>query len=104
MMEVMIICLAISSISLTLSKSYIGKILVAWAFKRSEIFGELMSCHYCLAHWLALIFYAVYQPSLIEGYFIVDAIISIFAMITIATIISCIITTLMNLTNYLGNK
>lgn len=104
-MEILLIlALAVSAVSLTLSKSHFSDFLIPWARRRGDMFGQLMNCHYCLSHWIAGGLVLMYNPHLIEFFRPLDILVTIFAVVAVSAVISCIIITLMNLAAYLGKN
>jgi hypothetical protein len=50
-------------ISLTVTKSKLFKPIREWGMSRKNpLFGELLSCPYCFAHWSALFLSILYLP------------------------------------------
>jgi hypothetical protein len=39
---------------------------------KSGFFGELVSCGYCLGHWMAFVMVLIYRPRLLEGWWLLD--------------------------------
>lgn len=79
--QLIIISLAISSISFTISKTEIFKPIRLFICKYSNFFGKLVSCPYCLSHWVAFtIMLYIYRS------FCLDLIIMTFASITLSMI------------------
>lgn len=54
MMELVILGLAVSAMSVTLSMSALCQGLRDWMADRHRWLGKLFRCPYCLSHWLAL--------------------------------------------------
>jgi hypothetical protein len=78
--QLIIISLAIASISWTISKSDIFNSLRIFICKHSVFWGKLLSCPYCVSHWVAFIF-MIHLCG-----FNFDFIIMSFASITLSTI------------------
>ncbi|WP_096893388.1 DUF1360 domain-containing protein [Candidatus Scalindua japonica] len=69
-----VICLSFvtASISFTITETKVFKSLREWAKSKNAFFGELISCGYCLGHWIAFGLVAIYQPKLFELWHILD--------------------------------
>lgn len=90
------VSMAISSISMTVAKTKVFAPMRDWVFARNEWLGNLISCPYCLSHWLTFAAVAWYQPKIIESQIVFfDLIVSIFAIVAIAAIVSGIMTRLL---------
>lgn len=59
--------LAAGAISMTIAKSQAFEPLRDWVKARSEWFGDLIHCPYCVSHYVAIFFVGVYQPLLLPG-------------------------------------
>lgn len=55
---VILLGLASGTASTTIASSRIFKRLRTWAAGRNEFLGELISCSYCLGHWVSFAFAA----------------------------------------------
>lgn len=89
--QVAVLALAVAAISVTTSKSRMFASSRVWIAGRSEFLGELASCHYCTSHWLAIVLVAIYRPVLVPQWFLIDLIVSVFAMVAISALISGVI-------------
>ena len=78
--QLIIISLAVASISFTISKSSIFKQVRFIINKYSSFFGELFSCPYCISHWISFIFCVYYYN------FNVTFIVMLFANVTLSMI------------------
>ena len=89
------ISLCIAAVSLTISKSQIFSPFRRWVEKRSRILGVLLNCTYCTSHWAAIFFVVllyIYSPVvMVTNILFLDAVITIFATVCLATIIVGII-------------
>lgn len=79
--------MAISAISITISRGAIFEPLRLLAHKKAKLLGTLLSCIYCTTHWVAL------AVLLIWGNFTSapDFLITLFASIAISSLISGIL-------------
>ncbi len=89
--QVTILALATAAISVTISKARIFASVREWVTAHSTWLGELISCSYCTSHWVAIAFVAIYRPVLIPQQAVVDLIVSVFAMVGIAAVMSGVI-------------
>lgn len=76
--------LAVSAISVTLSKAGVFQSLRDWITSRNAWLGKLISCHYCTSHWVSFIMVLVYQPRICHAWLPFDLIVSAFVMVGIA--------------------
>jgi len=92
--------MCVSTVSFTIAKSKFFKFLRSWVNKRNEKLGSLLSCPYCMSHWVAAFFVIllyIYSPVImVTKILLIDATITILATISLATII----TGLMNFSIY----
>ena len=56
------------------------------AYERSHMWGKLASCPYCLSHWIAAVFVPMSGLKLIPGFFVVNWLICLFAVVGMAAI------------------
>ncbi len=61
-----------ASISFTVTETKLFKPLREWMKKKNVFFGDLLSCGYCLGHWVAFALVAVYKPKLFECWWLLD--------------------------------
>ncbi len=72
-MEIVIyLSLVTASVSFTVSETKIFLPLREWAQQRSHFLGSLLSCGYCLGHWVAFALAALYRPRLFELWWLLD--------------------------------
>ena len=71
MKEVLLLSLVTASISFTISEAKLFKPLREWVQKKLPL-GELLSCGYCLGHWVAFALTAIYRPRLFEMWWPLD--------------------------------
>ena len=70
MKEVLLLSLVTASISYTVTETKLFKPLREWVGKLPM--GELLSCGYCLGHWVAFALVAIYRPRLFEMWWPLD--------------------------------
>jgi hypothetical protein len=86
---VLFLSLPVSAISLTVTKSSLFERLREWALERNKWLGKLVSCPYCMSHWVSFALVAWYQPRVVQsGAWPVDLIISAFAIVAICQPVS----------------
>lgn len=86
---VALLALAVSSVSVTMTKSSIFKSTREWIDEKSSFFGDLVHCPYCTSHWLSFAAVAVYQPRLLDSpYWVFDYAVSAFVIVTLASMSS----------------
>ncbi|NUM78064.1 DUF1360 domain-containing protein [candidate division KSB1 bacterium] len=63
---------ATASIAFTVTETKAFLLLREWLKKKSPFLGELVSCGYCFAHWVAFVLVAVYRPRLFAAWWLLD--------------------------------
>ena len=97
MLAVLIISLAVSSVSMTISKALVFKRFRDFLSGKNYWLGKLVSCPYCLSHWVSLFFVIIYRPKIITmDYqiifsFIIEYATSLFVVVTFASFWSFLI-------------
>lgn len=86
LVSLLIISLAVSTISLTISKSKIFASTREFISDRFEWLGEMISCFYCLSHWVAVIVVTTTHFETKFGW-----VVTVLAVICLASIFSSII-------------
>jgi len=86
---------ATSAISITITKGGVFSKQRQWIKGRNSWLGKLVSCPYCLSHWVAAALVAIYQPTPLSAWLPVDLAISVFITVAIAAVISGVILWLM---------
>lgn len=85
----LMIALAASSISITVTQTELFAAFREWTAKRNALVGHLFQCFYCLSHWVVFGGMAVYRPALLNsGVALIDWVMTAFVTITFATLIS----------------
>jgi len=89
--SLVIIAMAVSVISLTVTKTKVFKPMRLWIKSKSEFFGELFSCPYCFSFYPSVLFIILYAGKLrliyhFDGYLsCIDYGISYLCMVCIAS-------------------
>lgn len=86
---VFFLSIAVASVAMTLAKSQIFERPRYWVERKNRFLGELVSCPYCVSHWVALVAVIVYRPTPVSsglswGSLIVDYTVSLFMIVTIS--------------------
>lgn len=90
-LAVLTISLAVGVVSTTTAKAKIFRSIRTSIRGLWDFLGDLVSCPYCTCHWLSIFIILVYQPIIIEKYFLLDLLISIFATIGLSALTSGLI-------------
>ena len=81
--------LAVSAVSLTMTKARLTRPLRQSVGSRSAWLGELFDCPYCFSHWVSFAAVAVARPVVTStGLLLIDLLISAFAVIALAAMFS----------------
>jgi ABC-type phosphate/phosphonate transport system permease subunit len=89
---VVVLALAVSAASMTLTKAKLFSPIRDRIDNRSEWFGELVGCPYCMSHWLAFAATAVYQPRIVHsGTELFDYFVTALAIVALAAFSSGLI-------------
>lgn len=70
--EVGLLSLATASVAYTVSETALFSGLRKWVSERSVWGGKLLSCGYCVGHWVAFGLVAIYRPRLLESWWLLD--------------------------------
>jgi len=62
--EIFILSMAVASVSFTVSEAIIFKAIRKFISNKNKFLGKLISCGYCLGHWISFSLVAIYQPRL----------------------------------------
>lgn len=92
--QVVVLALATAAISVTISRAWIFASFRMWVSYHSAWLGELVSCSYCLSHWVAIVLVAIYRPVIIKHLVVIDLVVSVFVMVTLAAITGGLVTKL----------
>ena len=95
MYELCVLSLAAAAVSVTLTKAKIFH-RVRLAVSRRWEWGELVHCHYCVVHWVALFLVLVYQPRPVQAAPPLDLLVAAFAIVGISAILMGVITRLID--------
>lgn len=88
----LMIALAASSISMTVTQTELFTAFREWTEKKNAMIGHLFKCFYCLSHWVVFGGMLVYRPALLHsGIALIDWVMTAFITITLTTLISGLI-------------
>jgi hypothetical protein len=87
MTEFIMLAFANAAISYTISKTYIFD-GIRWRLRHWDFPYFLITCPYCVSHWVAFAMVAIWQPTFTySNYLILDLAISAFAMVMMSALI-----------------
>lgn len=89
--DISMLALATAAISVTISRAKIFKSAREYVAGRSEWFGELISCHYCLSHWVAITMVLIYRPLLVQAWLPVDVAVMVFVVVALSAVIGGVV-------------
>lgn len=85
----LMIALAASSISMTVTQTELFAAFREWTTKKNAMLGHLFHCFYCLSHWVVFGGVLVYRPALLHsGFALIDWVMTAFITITLTTLIN----------------
>jgi len=91
LIELLAVSLAVSGVSITISRSQMFQTVRVWAFGVNDWFGELLSCWWCVSHWIAFLFVAYYRVTVLESEFVVlDLFFNTFVVVALAGLTSAL--------------
>lgn len=61
-----------ASISFTVTETTLFLPIREWVKKKHSFSGRMLSCGYCLGHWIAFALVAIYRPRLFESWWLLD--------------------------------
>ena len=89
--KVLVLGIVTGAISMVITKGAIFNKAHEWLEKRSPFLENMLSCPWCTSHWVALFFTLIYHPLLVNAFLPVDYIVTVFAMVTVASVTSWVI-------------
>jgi len=97
LVEILMLSLAVSAMSISVSRSQMFQSLRVWAFKTSDWLGELVSCWWCVSFWFAFFVTTIYRVRVVESEFMfLDWFINMFVVMALAGLSSTLFS------NYVG--
>ena len=92
--QIAVLALATSAVSVTITRGSIFNKQRSWLLGKYLPLGKLVSCPYCLSHWVSAMFVAVYQPVVVSLWIGIDLLVSVLVIIALAAIVTGVITRL----------
>lgn len=84
-----VIALAASSISLSITQGELFAPLRKWMQKAGHMIGHLFQCFFCVSHWTVFLGIAIYRPVIVDsGFALVDWVVAGFFSLTLSTLVS----------------
>jgi len=77
MEKVIYLSFVTASLSFTITETKLFKPLREWVKGRNVFLGELLSCGYCLGHWVAFALVIIYRPRLLYSWWLLDYFITV---------------------------
>lgn len=87
----LIMPLAVSAMSITLTKGKIFRTQRMWIKKRSSWLGGLFSCPYCMSHWISAIAVLLMPWEVITASLLLDFLVWVFYYVAVSALISGLI-------------
>ena len=72
MEKVLYLSIVTASIAFTVSEAKLFLPVREWFKRKLPYLGELISCGYCLCHWVAFALVAIYRPKLFDLWWLLD--------------------------------
>lgn len=61
--HLMVLGAASAALSVTVARSHVFGSVRSWVASISRVAGDLVSCHYCMGHWAAVIALVAWPPA-----------------------------------------
>lgn len=86
-LSLIVISLAVSTVSMTMTKAKISKPLREFIKRRNTWLSELFSCPYCFGHWVSFAAVIAVRPTVTNsGFYPLDVVISALAVTALAAV------------------
>ena len=72
MENVIFLSIVTASISFAVTETQVLLPFREWLRVKNSLIGDLLSCGYCLGHWIALALVVIYRPRIFESWWLVD--------------------------------
>lgn len=87
-LTVAVLALAVGSVAMTITRTSIFRAPRHWVQRKSDFFGDLVSCPYCMSHWLVLAAMVSFRPRLLDtGSWFLDYPGTGFALVALSTFV-----------------
>lgn len=90
-LQVFFISLVVSTTSVTISETKPFEKMRRFLKDRCGWLGHLVGCPYCVSHYISGLLVLIYRPKIIEGFFLLDYIMTVFVVVALATFWSLVI-------------
>jgi len=87
LLAILFLSMASASLTVTLSRGKIFDRPRDWMARKSEFIGRLLSCPYCLSHWVAFAIVGVYRPQALPAQPMVNFFAVSFAVVTLTALL-----------------
>ena len=91
MTEVIFLGMASATISYTVADAKIFEGIRKYIKSKNIFFGSLISCFYCIGHWIGFLLEIIYIPNLFNKIPIIDEVITSFVIIYLSAIFCILI-------------
>lgn len=88
LVNLVVLAFAVAGLSTTITKAKLTAPIRAWVKKRSDLFGYMLGCPYCISHWIAVILVGFSRENYLFGGPVRDWFIQTFAVVALAAIIT----------------
>lgn len=92
-LAILFLALAATSVTVTLSRAPIFNRPRNWVAGKSEFLKKLISCPYCLSHWVSFAIVGLYRPTVLPVHPVVNYFMVSFAIVTVASMLTGLIFT-----------
>jgi hypothetical protein len=87
-MNLVTLGIACGALSLVVAKGKIFSGFHDWLTPKFPIFEELLSCSWCVSHWISALLVLAYYKSLCNGF--IDYIVQVFVVVAISQVVAMI--------------
>lgn len=85
----LVLAVAIAAVSLTITRASIFKPFRLWVEEHSTFFGELVSCPYCMSHWVALVVVSIFKTRVVVSSVPpADYLLTIFFLVSVSCLVA----------------
>lgn len=83
---------SVSAVSFTIARTKVSEPLRTWVAKKNTWLGNLITCPYCVSHWLSFAAVGIYRPYLVQQVQPFDFLVTAMAMVAVSCIVTGLIT------------
>ena len=91
MVAFLILALCNGALTMTLTKSRFFRAPRVWIADRSDFFGELSSCPYCMTHWVGLIATFIFRQKFTNVWWPIDYLVAYMALVASSAFVAGVI-------------